>query len=50
MSNAREKGFRVCRLWQLLLTLNLTIILLTIALVLFLLFLIGPLGKFIAIE
>ena len=50
MAEAREKGFWICRLWQLLLTLNLTIIFMTVALLLLLLFIIGPLGEFIVIE
>jgi hypothetical protein len=43
MSDAHENGFWVCHLWQLLSTWNITIILTTIALILLLLFIIGPL-------
>ncbi|CAF0727353.1 unnamed protein product [Adineta steineri] len=43
MSDARKQGLRVCRLWQLLLTLNVIIILTAIILILLLLFIIGPL-------
>jgi hypothetical protein len=43
MSDAHKKGFWVCRLWQLLVTLNMCIILTTIALIFLLLFIIGPL-------
>jgi hypothetical protein len=50
MSDAHKKGFWVCRLWQLLLTLNMTIILTTIALIFLLLFIIGPLCELNAIE
>ncbi|CAF2915854.1 unnamed protein product [Rotaria sp. Silwood2] len=46
ISDAHEKGFWVCRLWQLLLTLNITIILITIVLILLLIFIIGPLSPY----
>ncbi|CAF1016996.1 unnamed protein product [Rotaria sordida] len=46
MSDAHEKGFWVCRLWQLLLTLNITIILTTIVLMLLFIFIIGPLSPY----
>ncbi|CAF1081746.1 unnamed protein product [Rotaria sp. Silwood1] len=46
MSDAHEKGFWICRLWQLLLTLNITIILITIILILLLIFIIGPLSPY----
>jgi cell division protein FtsX len=45
VDDAHKKGFWVCRLWQLLLTLNVTIVLTTIVLILLLLFIIGPLCK-----
>jgi hypothetical protein len=45
ISDAHKKGFWVCRLWQLLLTLNMTIILTTVGLMFLLLFIIGPLCK-----
>ena len=50
ISQAHEKGFWVCRLWQLLLSMNLMIIIVTIGLVLLLLFSIGPLGKLILTD
>ena len=50
ISDAHEKGFWVCRLWQLVLALNLTITLTTIALIFLLLFIIGPLCELRAIR
>ncbi|UJR38031.1 hypothetical protein I4U23_030713 [Adineta vaga] len=43
MTDAHQKGLRVCRLWQLLLILNVTIIFITFTLIFLLLFIIGPL-------
>ena len=45
IAKAHEKGFWVCRFWQLILTLNIVIVVVTMSLVLLLLFSIGPLGK-----
>ena len=50
MLDAHGNGLRVCRLWQLLLTLNVAIILITFVLVMLLLFIIGPLCKLITIR
>ncbi|CAF0975499.1 unnamed protein product [Adineta ricciae] len=46
MLDAHGKGLRTCRLWQLLLILNVTIILITVILVILLLFIIGPLSPY----
>ncbi|CAF2076189.1 unnamed protein product [Rotaria magnacalcarata] len=44
--HANRNGFWICRLWQLLLTLNITILVITIVLVLLLIFIIGPLSPY----
>ena len=45
IGKAHEQGFWVCRLWQLVVTLNVVVVVVTVALALLLLFSIGPLGK-----